>query len=380
MTFSPRSLISRFTSPPSVLGVLLIISGALLLWMNVGAADESWWLGMILSFSGWNVVFSPASSSARKIAVSLGSLWLVLLGAELAVRRENSISQQRYAGRLMQFVDDPDLRYRFKPGATCGPSTIGPQGRLDPPRSLQKNPGTIRVACLGDSVGGDCSLPNDNACAALERELSAARGGRSTEVINFSVPGYNTLQEARALEIDALPFEPDAVVVLYVINDPYPDLAISHHLPGTLKFEHLLYSGMSMAAAKVIPSLDPLGSALTTFYEQPRGWDGVVVRGFDRIEKVARARDLPVIVAIFPLFVDPISEPQRRVYEKVATEARRHGFIALDLSSTAFANRKLTDLLKPSRDLIHPNAEAHQLVANTIANALAAARPGWVAP
>ena len=158
------------------------------------------------------------------------------------------IRDRAYADRLMRFVDDPVLRYEMQPATSCGEGTTNALGMLDGPREPTKPPGTLRVACLGDSVGGDCSLPRDNACAALERVLRDVRGGRPTEVLNFSVPGYNTLQEARALELKASAFAPDVVVVLYVVNDAYPDLAISHYLPGKLKFQHLIYSGLRVAS------------------------------------------------------------------------------------------------------------------------------------
>jgi hypothetical protein len=247
---------------------------------------------------------------------------------------------------------------------------------LDVRRELAKPPGTYRVACLGDSVGGDCLLPTENACAALEGVLREARGGAPVEVLNFSVPGYNTMQEARALELKALPFEPDAVVVLYVLNDPFPDLAISHYLPGKLKFEHFLWSAGDLAYLKVAhPDENPLGLALAQLHDLPRAWDGVVVAGFDRIRAAADARGLPVVVAVFPLFVEHPGHAAHDVYEKVVAEADRHRFIGVDLADAAFANEPLSALLKPSRDVIHPNAHAHRLAAEAIARALLARHP-----
>jgi GDSL-like Lipase/Acylhydrolase family len=301
-------------------------------------------------------------------------LVLVLAGAEATVRRENGIAARAYADRTMHFVPDPWLRYEMKPNLSCGEGTTNDRGMLDGARALAKPSGTLRVACLGDSVGGDCSFPHDNACAALEAILREARGGRPVEVLNFSVPGYNTMQEARALELKALPFAPDAVVVLYVINDPYPDLAISHFLPGHFKFEHLLWSGARLGAAKLL-GLDMFGGPLRDLYESPRSWDAVVVAGFDRLRAATQALGLPVAVAVFPVFVDRPSPELGGIYAKVVREAERHGFVGVDLSRAAFADEPNAALLKPSRDLIHPNARAHRLAAQAIARALLAEHP-----
>ena len=363
-------------SPARAVAAALALAGAALALANRDDADESLTLGILLlgvGLAGLALRETPRLRRALEVAAVLA---LVLAGGELMVRRENGIAARAYADRTMHFVDDPLLRYEMKPDLSCGGGVTNALGMLDVPRRQEKPAGTLRIACLGDSVGGDCSLPRENTCAALEGILRDARGGRPVEVLNFSVPGYNTMQEARSLELKALPFAPDAVVVLYVINDPYPDLAISHFLPGRLKFEHLLWSGARVAAWKLSGArIDPFGGMLQQLHESPRSWDGVVVAGFDRIRAVADARRMPVAIAVFPLFIESPLPEHRAIYAKVAREAERHGFIGVDLSAAAFAGEPLSSLLKPSRDMIHPNARAHQLAAAAIARALLAQHP-----
>jgi hypothetical protein len=94
------------------------------------------------------------------------------------------------------------------------------------------------------------------------------------------------------------------------------------------------------------------------------------VAGFDRIARATAAQHLPVIVAVFPLFVPGAEARWGATYRQVADEARRHGFVGLELGRAAFAGTPLESLLKPSRDPIHPNAHAHALAAQAIARAL----------
>lgn len=364
----------RPPSPTRTLAAALVLTAGLALRENVGDADESLALAAAVLYLGLaGLTLRETARLGRALEVA-AVLVLVLAGGECAVRRENGIAARAYAERTMHFVDDPLLRYEMKPGLDCGGAVTNAQGMLDVPRATAKPEGTLRVACLGDSVGGDCSLPHDNACASLEAVLREARGGKPVEVLNFSVPGYNTMQEARALEQKALAFAPDAVVVLYVINDPYPDLAISHFLPGHFKFEHLLWSGGQLAAWKIL-GVDPFGSALRRLHESPRLWDAVVVAGFDRIRAATEARGLPVAVAVFPLFIEHPPAELGAVYAKVVREAERHGFTGVDLSRAAFADEPTAALLKPSRDMIHPNARAHHLAAEAIGRALLSRHP-----
>jgi lysophospholipase L1-like esterase len=369
--------VKRLLGPTRVLGGLLAVVGALVVFVaNWDSPDESRILGAILVAIG---LVAALVARGPRVRAALEIAWatvLLLAGGELVMRHENGIADRRYADRQMHFVDDPLLRYELKPKTRCEEMTTNDRGMIDVQRERDKPPGTLRVACLGDSVGGDCSLPRDNACAALERELVKLRGGKPVEVLNFSVPGYNTMQEARALELKAMPMSPDAVVILYVINDPYPDLAISHFLPGNLKFEHFFYAAGKIGTMKLFfPKDDPFGGWVKGLHEEPRSWDAVVVAGFDRVRSVAAAAHLPVVVAVFPLFVEHQSKDLAGVYTKVVEEADRHGFIGVDLSKAAFANESVEALLKPSRDLIHPNAHAHQLAAQAIAAALVARSP-----
>lgn len=83
-------------------------------------------------------------------------------------------------------------------------------------------------------------------------------------------------------------------------------------------------AGRGLAPAEQI---DPLGGQLTRLYENPRAWDGVVVAGFDRIRAAAATRDLPVAVAVFPLFIEHPLPEYLAIYPKVVKEAERHGFM-----------------------------------------------------
>jgi hypothetical protein len=97
---------------------------------------------------------------------------------------------------------------------------ISKQGLNDNYYSVKKSPGVYRIAVVGDStsfgwkVGQDQSFPK-----VLESLLNST--GRAYEVINFSVPGYNTSQELALIKYRVIKFEPDMIILVYCGNDRY---------------------------------------------------------------------------------------------------------------------------------------------------------------
>jgi lysophospholipase L1-like esterase len=94
-------------------------------------------------------------------------------------------------------------------------------GLRDREYSLEKPPGTFRIAMLGDSFVEASQVHADSAMSErLEADLGAAPpDGRRYEVINFGVSGYGTCQQLLLLEELALRFRPDLVISACYFND-----------------------------------------------------------------------------------------------------------------------------------------------------------------
>lgn len=159
---------------------------------------------------------SPSRGLARASILALFLLAPVLL-LERALRPFVEQSTTIYA-------PDPELGWRLVPGAEDDwlgvPVRINSRGLRGPERSLEKPAGTRRVLFLGDSVVFGTFLEQDElsiparAEEVLARELSCA-----VECINAGVGGYAPWQERRFLEKDLAPYEPDLVVLVFVLND-----------------------------------------------------------------------------------------------------------------------------------------------------------------
>jgi len=114
--------------------------------------------------------------------------------------------------------------------------------------------GRVVIAVIGDSHAYSLDIPNwaHSFPARLEYHLNAANEQRFA-VLNFGVPGYNTVQELEVLRAKALRLEPDLIILQYCINDEHIsnyiqprfvglNYAIHHSVLLTTAWSTLLYS------------------------------------------------------------------------------------------------------------------------------------------
>lgn len=144
-------------------------------------------------------------------------------------RRVSLAEADRGAFSLMGLVEPSefdDIVYELKPkldGTFRGrPVRTNAFGMRGPDTTLRKPPHTFRIAGLGDSHMFGWGVAQDETYMHLLDErlrASAAPGGRRIELLNFAVPGYNTVMEVATYEHRAMAFQPDLVLLHFVGND-----------------------------------------------------------------------------------------------------------------------------------------------------------------
>ena len=93
-------------------------------------------------------------------------------------------------------------------------------GLRSPEINSAKQPGALRVICLGDSqTFGNGVAQEQTFAARLESLLRSRMPGRAIDVINAGIAGYDTVQEVKLLERIAPSLKPDIVVVGFYLND-----------------------------------------------------------------------------------------------------------------------------------------------------------------
>jgi hypothetical protein len=95
---------------------------------------------------------------------------------------------------------------------------VSPQGLLDRPYGETPPSGTQRVAVLGDSVVEALQVERPQTFQRLAEGLLAPETGPA-EVMNLGIAGATPAVIAARLETHALPYHPDAVVILLSMGD-----------------------------------------------------------------------------------------------------------------------------------------------------------------
>ncbi len=156
----------------------------------------------------------------------IASFLLVLLVLEAVIRGLDlapKVEDITYEGYI--FSTNPKLRYVPRPNGQMAGPTIninkdGYRGKICPVK--KKSGDHVRIMSLGDSVTFGCGLAEDEAtyCSKLETILNKDNiFGKSWEVMNFGVSGYNTINEVEYLKVKGLKYDPDIVILQTCVND-----------------------------------------------------------------------------------------------------------------------------------------------------------------
>ncbi len=127
---------------------------------------------------------------------------------------------------------------------------VSSQGIRDYEYPIVKPDGVYRIILLGDSVAFGWGVELEQTFAKLlEEMLNKYSKAKKYEVINFSIPGYNTFQEVATLESKCLAYSPDLVIFSVCDNDykpafnylyPFP---LSKYVPDYL-YKSRFFSGL----------------------------------------------------------------------------------------------------------------------------------------
>ncbi len=251
--------------------------------------------------------------------------------------------------------------------------------------TLVRATGTRRILAIGDSfTWGDKILTTDSVWPGLlENELSHASPMLPTEVINLSKRGWNTMQEAAALDRLGWQFSPDRVIVQFYANDT--ELSRDEETGITAQWR-TAWEPLRAAPIERSALLWTLKRTLTgrshgnvyrTFLERASedspGWHQMR-RALHRMADSARVRGVPIMLVLFPDFVPgtwtPATYPLAPIYRKVAEEARADGFDVLDLTPVYADQGGNWKRWWATAFDSHPSAGAHLVAARAIARHL----------
>lgn len=144
-----------------------------------------------------------------------------LFGKPAQWTRDNAHNiTQHLTGDFLQFELAPNQDKVF----LDRPFTTNPQGQRDHPYTVEKPPGTFRIAVLGSSMDMGWGVSTEetyvNLLEGWLNEHAAKRGvDRRFEVVNFAVAAYAPLQRLESYRRKAREYDPDMVIYSATLLD-----------------------------------------------------------------------------------------------------------------------------------------------------------------
>jgi hypothetical protein len=299
-----------------------------------------------------------------EVLLLVGAILFVLLSAEIAVRVMGA-NRPRPTG----YAPVDTNRRAARP--------VNARGFRDLPRAIPRPAGVRRVLSLGDSFAWGASVEFEDAYPQrLERALTRRR--RETwEVVNLALPGMAAVDHAAQLAKEGDAHGPDVVLLGYVLNDSQ-DAAAAEARRAEDWVKNPPPSGGRSALFGVIrtrlwataENRRRVAGYRSMYADDAPGW--IATRqALKSMGSWCRQRGVPFVVAIFPLFGNPLDGgyPFAEVHAKVGQAASEAGARVVDLLP-AYRGLRSDLLVVNGAEDEHPNEIAHRIAAGVILRAL----------
>jgi lysophospholipase L1-like esterase len=307
---------------------------------------------------------------------------------------------------VYQVSDNPEREYKFIPGKTGWASgtetTINEHGHRGRTADLDNFHGK-RILVIGDSIAFGHGLTAAESFAnQLHERLNSST--QDYEVLNFGVPGYDTIQAVAYLEELVAEYQPDYVVLGFCLNDmgivtldiagllnPAPKRGIWYK-SRVFRFVEPRYRRIrnryasrekneaAVFQAKYAGRISPIEAneaELRSLMEQApdiyfSSWFreedriGRLRYALERLATLGKQSGFTTTVVIFPILTtEEIAYPHQSAHKIVAMEATRAGLDVIDMLDVMQSDGREQYKLSES-DLIHPNALGHAATAKVL--------------
>lgn len=315
----------------------------------------------------------------KKLLISVLSIVLALVLIECGLRSFWRMSALE--GDIFQVSADKVLRYEHVPGAErVGPPQIkiNEAGFRDHDYPLEKPPGVKRIVVLGDSeVFSEHLQLNETLPKQLELMLNEGQGRARVEVLNLAVIGYTTPQETALLKTRGLAYDPDLVLLYYVLNDPDSGEYYTRKNFFIKNFLTARYVTYKMNKAKIIQDRKRLGiDSLEAHYEYLHTgipWQGAQASLYEMAD-LCQARGIPLAIVINTELSDGVENfaegyPFWKPHAQLLSLTHPN-LTVLDPIGVFQEQGKSVSAWRTSPGDSHKNAEAHALVARYVSETL----------
>jgi lysophospholipase L1-like esterase len=290
---------------------------------------------------------------------------IILSKSTLEEMREGSIYLN---GGFLLFQARPNLNVI---NTVEGPVQTNSYGFFDREFSLEKPPGTRRIALLGDSVTRGWGVnANQRYGNLLEDKLNAE--GKNFQVLNFATPGYMLTQTFDVVQEKAVVFHPD--VYLLAMTDITAGLEWGSHVVQLVDEGQDLKYDLLRGVVKESGISKTDSSSLDRWKLVPYR-QSTMQQIFLQIKAFAEQHSAKVIVVFVPSAQD--QDELDSGFRPLRASLANTGIPIIDLSKV-FEERDIERLRRNWHD-IHPTWEGHQIIADNLYSQLRTNPEAWAA-
>jgi hypothetical protein len=338
----------------------------------------------------------------RRIGLVLVSLALTLLGLELLFRIVGVKGEfhQTRVDVALPGPGSPDriLPYGFVPFATIrsqydsDPRGYFEQGNSishrfnsagwrDVEHTVQKPAGTFRILGLGDSYLFGQGVKQEDVCLSkLGNLVNEAGRPYRVETINAGLSDMNTAVQSELLVHRGLAYNPNLVIVHFVLNDveevealfrPGPkveffvDYVQIYQSPDWLSRRSYFWGWARQSYLRSVRAKRYIDQCIESFQTDSSKWDRCR-RALLDIRDLTDERGIGLLFVIFPFFHDLDGDyPFQIIHDTVRSFCEQEGIHVLDLRD-AYREYHGPELWVHPTDQ-HPNEIAHEIAARAIA-------------
>ena len=284
------------------------------------------------------------------------------------------IEMSRYAGLMKRQVIVKGSSHAHLPNRQAKlmgvDVTINAKGFRDKDYELKKPDNTYRIMLLGDSLTFGWGVKaedrfSDLLEAKLNKKAKGSESGRF-EVINTGVGNYNTVQEVNFYEIQGSAWEPDMVILNFFINDAEP--TPTRRSPFIIQYSYLAMWlwGRLDTMQRMVGVRDNFFDYYSKLYHDDKPGLKIMKNSFSRISEITNKDGTELLMVMLPeLHVVGKEYKFADIYGKIKAFANQSGIKhVIDLSENF--KDQVPDTLWVSPDDAHPNAKAHEIIAEGI--------------
>jgi len=244
--------------------------------------------------------------------------------------------------------------------------------------NIEKEEGTIRVAAIGDSFtfGSGVKDVNKTYSAVLEKLLNEKYPSKNIEVLNFGIPGYDSIDELKVIRDKAMKYNPDIIIIGYVANDLInvdPNLTSqkwsNYEIPyiGFI-LRNKLYS-YYFIESRVNRFLENIGVKENWVYLLNESYSSELNREYNldiykQIGNITKENNISVLVVSFPLITNFENYPLNIIDDFAENISIQNNFSYLKILPY-YSEYEPNELVVNKYDS-HPNELGHEIVAKAL--------------